>query len=102
MKLADRTEKYLTILGGVRSDYLHFVETLPPDQMSMFSRHLEQFEKELPLKRKRDEFLDVYSAWLRGYRDPVLRQRLTRLVEELQKEDPAFLPPKIVSELTLE
>ena len=53
------------------------------------------------IRKKQDEFLDVYSTWLRGYREPVLRQRLTRLVEELQKEDPAFLPPKIVSELTL-
>ena len=100
-KLAECTERYLTILGGVRNDYLHFMESINPEQMSAFTKDLQELEEELPLRVKRDEFLDAYSSWLRGNRDASLRQRLVRLIEELKQEDPAFLPSQVLSQLGL-
>lgn len=94
-KLAGDTERYLTILGGVRTDYLHFIEGIQPEQMAAFTKHLQALEIELPLKAKKDEFLDAYSAWLRSSRDPQMRQRLQRLIQELRQLDPAFQPPAL-------
>ena len=101
MKLAEWPERYLTILGGIRSDYLHFIETIHPEHLVAFSNNLENMEAELPLKAKRDEFLDAYSTWLQGCRDMELQQRLVRLIEELKNLDPAFQAGLILAQLGL-
>lgn len=80
IKLAEWTERYLTILTGARQDYLHFVEhRITPGGLTDFQ-----------LSETQDEFLDLYSHWLKGSRDSGLRQRLLELLERLKDLDPAF------------
>ena len=99
-KLSEETERYLTILSGVRREYLHFVEHLKAEDLSEFKWALEQFEQELPLKAKRDEFLDAYSAWANSPNDKGLRDHLLMILEELKQLDPKFQPESILSKLT--
>lgn len=99
-ELSEETERYLTILSGVRRDYMHFVEHLKSEDLSDFRQALEQFEQELPIKAKRDEFLDAYSAWANSPNDNELRNRLLRILEELKKLDPQFQADSILSKLT--
>ena len=89
-KLADRTERYLKILEGTRSDYLHLMELTRPEE---FAAWLHQLERELPLKALQDEFLDAYSAWSKDRQNLEVRQRLRQFLERLQSLDPHFQPP---------
>lgn len=82
-KLADGTQRYLTILSSARSDYLHLIEPVGSEELAAFSHQLKKMETEAPLKAKWDEFLDAYSAWVKGSRDPDLTKRLFELSEEL-------------------
>ncbi|MBI3615589.1 MAG: hypothetical protein HY211_03620 [Candidatus Omnitrophica bacterium] len=83
-KLAEWTERYLAILAGARQDYMHFVGH------RITSEELASLEKRLPLSKMQDEFLDLYSTWLKGARDPALRQRLLELLERIKIQDPTF------------
>lgn len=98
-KLAQRTERYLSILSGAREDYLHFVEQVRSEELFAFHRHLQRLEMKLPLKAVQDEFLDAYSDWRKGTRDPSVRQRLLRLIHRLKELDPAFQPEPFLAEL---
>ncbi len=98
-KLADRTERYLTILSGARGEYLHFMDHLHPEQMAELGTHLDEFERELPLKEKQNEFLDAYLEWKAGTRDNPLRQKLLHLVQELKNLDATFDAEQLLGEL---
>ena len=89
-KLAGWTERYLALLTEARGDYLHFVEQLKPDHLAAMSEHLQQMEKELPMKSKRDELLDAYSLWKAGRQTEEQRQRLLQLTQELKNLDLTF------------
>ncbi len=98
-KLAGETELYLTILSEARSEYLHLVERIRPEEMAALREALSHFERELPVRQKQDELLDAYSQWLKGSKDPESRQRLLRLIEELKSMDPHFRPESFLPEL---
>ncbi len=90
-KLAEWTERYLAILDRARQDYLHFVEhRVSTEELDAFHQHLSRLEGVLPLSKIHDEFLDLYSAWLKQPQEPGLRQRLLELLEKLKALDPAF------------
>lgn len=95
-KLAEGTERYLTILSEARTDYLHFVEKVAGEQLVELTRQIEQ---EAPLKARQDELLDAYSAWAKEPGNLQLRGRLLLAVEELKKLDPGFRPAAILSRL---
>lgn len=98
-KLSAGPERYLAILSEARSDYLHFVEHLGAVELSEFSRRLEVFEQEWPIRNKQDEMLDAYSAFLREPSNLDLKQRLLNLLDELKQMDPAFQPEFILNHL---
>ncbi|MBI3332735.1 MAG: hypothetical protein HYZ93_01425 [Candidatus Omnitrophica bacterium] len=97
VKLAEGQKRYLTILATARSEYLHFLEQIQNEEMRAFSHRLARMEGELPLKAKWDEFLDAYAAWLKGSRDPVLRQKILQLVKELEGLDQTFKNNSVIS-----
>jgi len=99
LKLAHRTDRYLSILAESRSNYLHFVEQVSWEELSAFGERLLQMEKALPLKGKQDEFLDAYSRWKQGERDPELRKTLLLLLQQIQEMDPSFPHKKLLSEI---
>ncbi len=95
-KLSGETERYLTILSEARTEYLHFMERVGAQQLAEFTRRLEM---ELPVKKRQDELLDAYSAWVKEPSNPQLRSRLLQSVEELKKLDTGFRPESILSRL---
>ena len=99
-KLADSAERYLTILDGTRRDYMNFVKhALQPEELVEFGKRLLQLEKDQPLMDTFDKFLDLYSAWMKGKRDPETRQRLIQLLQELKRLDANFQTEQFLSEL---
>ena len=93
VKLAEAGERYLAILEGTQRDYLHLIEHLMrPEDLKEFIRHLSQFEQDLPKMKILDQFLDAYSAWMKGSREPEIRTQLLQLLQELKQMDPAFHP----------
>ena len=96
VKLAEGTERYLTILSQARKDYLRFMEQVGAEQLTDLAQRI---EKELPLRTKQDELLDVYSVWMKQPEDLEVRQRLLRVIEELKQVDPAFQADSILSNL---
>ncbi len=99
MKLADWTDRYLTILSEARGEYLHFMDQMHPEQMRVFHEKLAEFEKELPLKEKQDEFLDAYLEWTKGLRENQLRQKLLHLIQELKNLDATFDAEQLLGEI---
>ncbi len=98
-KLAESSERYLTILAGTRRDYFHFLEHAQSEEMIAFSRNLHKYEREQPVKAAKDEFLDLYSAWLKGARDSASLERLLQLADQIKSLDPAFRPDSIVTRI---
>lgn len=94
-KLAEWSERYLAILAETRSDYLHLRREIKPEELDVFKERLRQLEQELPLKKALDEFLDVYSAWLKNPDEVASRERLLQKFEALKKLNPHFkIDPK--------
>lgn len=89
-KLAEGQKRYLTILAGAREEYLHFLEQLKIEEIEAFGHHLAQFEQELTIRSKWDEFLDAYASWLKGSRESNLCRQLLQLVEDLKRLEPEF------------
>lgn len=98
-KLAGWSERYLEILASARSDYLHLIEQVKPEDLAAFCQRLEKLEQELPLKAKQDELLDAYLAWVKGSREPELRKRLFRLIDEMKQFDPNFQAEPLLSKI---
>ena len=95
-KLAEGTERYLTILAQARKDYLRFIEQIGSEQLTGLTHRI---EKEFPIRLKQDELLDAYSAWMKQPENPEVRQRLLQVVEELKQLDPGFQPELILGQL---
>jgi len=95
-KLSEGPERYLTLLSEASGEYLHFLERLLPQELVEFTRRI---EREFPVKAKRDELLDAYSAWVKEPGDLALRGRLVQLAQELQGLDPSFRPDDLLSRL---
>jgi len=98
-KLAETPERFLSILSFARSEFLHFLEGIEPDDMAEFNKQISTFSSELTIKTKQDELLDAYSSWLEHPSNPGLAQTLRQRVEELMKLDPSFLGGAILSQL---
>lgn len=88
-KLSERFDHYRDLLRATRKDFFHFANTAADEQFASFLTSVNHFELETLLRVKHDEFLDVYGAWLKT-KSEEHRVKLTKLVEELKKLDPAF------------
>ncbi len=95
-KLAEGTERYLAILSQARKDYLRFMEQIGSEQLTDLAQRV---EREFPIRKKQDELLDAYSAWVKQPEDLEARQRLLRVAEELKQVDPTFQLDTILSQL---
>lgn len=92
-RLSTFFEKYVGILGKVRGDYFHLVRQLSEGQVSRLLEELKAYEDESGLREKRDQFLDLYSEWLKTRQEP-LRLKLDELAKEIRVIDPHFDFPK--------
>ncbi|MCM8812241.1 MAG: hypothetical protein NC910_04250 [Candidatus Omnitrophica bacterium] len=98
-KLASGTERYLSILSAMRSTYFHFSYRLHENEMAELQEQVRELEKKIPYQQVQDEFLDLYSRWLKGERDGAILQRLLTLVNQLKVMEPSFEAEKFLSRI---
>ena len=93
-KLSHCFERYEQILSHLQGEYLNFLRSPHQEGFATFLKDLERFEGQLKLHEKQDLFLDHYALYRRT-KDPVLREKLVELIQEIQSLDPSFIPPAL-------
>ena len=94
-RLSEEFERYTRILQNLSSSYFHLIQTVSTKEMTELMEQVSRIKKEIDLKEIQDEFLDVYSQWLKN-RDEQSLKRLEVLAGKIQKSDPSFkfTPPE--------
>jgi len=98
-KLAAGSERYLTILSNTRREYFSLLDQMQSEEIAALSLNLRQYEAEVSIKAAEDEFLDLYSSWLKGSHEPALLQRMLELAGLIQDRDPSFHTDSLMSQL---
>ena len=62
---------------------------LSVNELKDFFDQLRDYEKEMEIKRKQDEFLDVYLHWLNS-KDQTIKDKVNKLASELMDIDATF------------
>ncbi len=88
-KLSEDFEKYTSILQDLSRAYFHLMQNISPKEMKEFMEQVSRIEKQIKLKELQDEFLDLYSQWLKN-RDPELLKQVESLAQHIKQHDPAF------------
>jgi hypothetical protein len=88
-KISDHIEGYLSILSYLRGRYFDLIERFSPGELYHLQRSIDDVGHEELVCKKRDEFLEIYYAWLRT-RSEDLRMKLLAHVRQLKKLDPDF------------
>ncbi len=88
-KLSIGFEKYLRILAHMRGEYLNLMERLSRGEVYHLERKVNEAQQKEALRQKQDQFLDLYSQWMKTG-DPETRQRIEKIVEEIRAIDPEF------------
>ena len=88
-KLSVGFEKYLRILAHMRGEYFNLMEKLSHGEVYHLERSMNASQRSASLRRKQDEFLDLYTEWKRS-QDPILKGKLMAVVEQIRALDPSF------------
>ncbi|MFZ5801851.1 MAG: hypothetical protein ACOY3K_01895 [Candidatus Omnitrophota bacterium] len=88
-RLGMNFEYYQRLLKKVRTDYFRYIEDFKDNVFRSFLRDLRSYESVSMRGVKMDQFLDLYSAWLKTHQ-PSLRADLSRVARELEYLDPGF------------
>lgn len=88
-KLGRYFDVYSEVLRTVRRDYLHFVTRFRDEVFDHFLQELNRFEWESAKRERLDQFLDLYSQWLKT-KNPELESQVHRTLQEIRKFDPEF------------
>ncbi len=62
---------------------------LSVNELKDFFLHLDEYEKEMIIAVKQDEFLDLYMRWLNS-KGAGLKEKINTLAKELMEIDPSF------------
>jgi hypothetical protein len=94
-KLSEGIESYVRILMYMRGQYLNFIRRYSDGELFHLERSMEDVRKDEVIEERRNEFLDVYHAWLSSHEDALL-DRLCETAQLLREVDPKFEfePPK--------
>jgi exonuclease VII small subunit len=88
-KLSRGFEQYVQILSHMRGEYFNILERLSTGEVYHLERSLDRFESGRELRGLQDQFLDMYSEYLKS-KDPELKLRLRELAKQIQKLDETF------------
>jgi hypothetical protein len=88
-KLSEGIENYVTILMHMRGQYLNFIRRYSEGELFHLERSIEDIRREEVIEQRRNEFLDVYHAWLNSHEDE-LKKRLSESARLLREVDPTF------------
>lgn len=88
-KLSEGIESYVSILMYMRGQYLNFIRRYSDGELFHLERSIEGIRQEEIIEQRRNEFLDVYHAWMNTHEE-ALRERLSESARLLREVDPTF------------
>jgi hypothetical protein len=88
-KLSKGFEQYVQILSYMRGEYFNILDRLSSGDVYHLERSLDRMESDKELKALQDEFLDLYSDYVKS-KDPALKEQLRELARKIQKLDETF------------
>jgi len=90
-KLSRGFEKYVQILSHMRGEYFNILDRLGSGEVYHLERSVDKMSESAKLKTLQNEFLDVYSKWMKSEsRDENLRKQLRDVVRRIQQIDETF------------
>jgi len=89
-KLSSHFDTYCSILQVTRKDFFDFRDHFQDRRFTEFVQGVNEYEKEAFLKKKHDEFLDLYLEWLNNRNCPDLTKRVNVVCEQIKQFDPEF------------
>lgn len=94
-KISRGIESYVHILMYMRGQYLNFIRRYSDGELFHLERSIEDIRREEIIEERRNEFLDVYHAWMNTHADD-LRAQLCQTAQLLSEVDPSFefTPPR--------
>ena len=88
-KLAERFDRYQTILRFTRKEFFHFANRFRDESFQKFCEEIGRYERGERVNQAIDRFLDSYAEWLRT-KDPETRTKLFERARELETLDSSF------------
>jgi hypothetical protein len=88
-KLSVGFDKYLQILSHIRCEYFHICRRITAGEEFHLRRAMDEAARREEKRRLQDEFIDLYSAWVRKPEDAGFR-RLKEVCRRLREMDPDF------------
>jgi hypothetical protein len=88
-KLSRGFEQYVQILSHMRGEYFNILDRLGQGDIYHLERSIDKYTATDDLKRLQDEFLDLYSAYLKS-KDPQMKNELKTLAKRIQQVDETF------------
>ena len=88
-KLSRGFEQYVQILSHMRGEYFNILDRLGHGDIYHLERSIDRFASDKELKKMQDQFLDLYSEYIKT-KSPDLKARLTELLKQIQKIDESF------------
>ncbi len=88
-KLSNGFERYVEVLSHMRGEYFNILDRLGTGDVYHLERSVDSFTSDKELRKLQDEFLDLYSEYMREKSDELYGQ-LIRLGKRIQEIDPSF------------
>jgi hypothetical protein len=88
-KLSEGIETYVQILMHMRGQYLNFIKRYSDGELFHLERCMEDIKRDEVIEERRNEFLDVYHAWMNTHEEGLLEQ-LCETARLLREVDPKF------------
>jgi len=88
-KLSRGFEQYVEILSHMRGEYFNILDRLSSGDVYHLERSIDRFASSKELKALQDQFLDMYSEYMKT-KDPKLKQELRTLSKRIQQIDETF------------
>ena len=88
-KLSRGFEQYVQILSHMRGEYLNILDRLGQGDIYHLERSIDSFTCEKELKDLQDQFLDLYSQYMKS-KDETLKNEVKNLAKKIQQIDESF------------
>ncbi|UCG51952.1 MAG: hypothetical protein JSW58_17610 [Candidatus Latescibacterota bacterium] len=88
-KLSTGFERYVEILSHMRGEYFNILDRLSTGEIYHLERSIDKDRATAELKTLQDQFLDLYSEFLRT-KDPRLKEKVEQMAMEIRRIDDSF------------
>jgi hypothetical protein len=88
-KLSKGFERYVEILSHMRGEYFNILDRLSNGEIYHLERSIDRGKTSAKLKELQDQFLDLYSEYLKK-KTTELKKKLEKMVVEIQRLDQSF------------